>query len=258
MTIPTAKMELSPAELKGMLDRGEPFFLLDVRNQDEFAQTKIEGRHTPPTANIPYFDFLENEDAALAAVPTGRPVVVVCAKGGSSAWVVNDVLRPRGCAALNLDGGMAAWGRFYDVHAVPEASGGVRVWQLERTARGCLHHVVGSDREGGVAVVIDPPRHLALVLELVRREGLTVRHIIDTHAHADHVSGGPALAEAIGAPYFLHPYDGIHPTDVLPATVPYEWLHDGQEFRLGEARLQVIHVPGHTLGAVALSPACPT
>jgi glyoxylase-like metal-dependent hydrolase (beta-lactamase superfamily II) len=128
----------------------------------------------------------------------------------------------------------------------------VRIWQLERAARGCLHYVIGSDSEGGAAVVIDPPRHLTLVLELVRRKRLTVRHVIDTHAHADHVSGGPALAEATGASYFLHPYDGIHPTDVLPAAVPYEWLHDGQEFRLGEARLRALHVPGHTLGAVAL------
>jgi glyoxylase-like metal-dependent hydrolase (beta-lactamase superfamily II)/rhodanese-related sulfurtransferase len=251
MTTPAAKTELSPAELKGMLDRGEPFVLLDVRNRDEFARSKIEGRHTPPTANVPYFDFLEDADAALAAVPSGRPVVAVCAKGGSSAWVVNDVLRPRGRDALNLDGGMAAWGRFYDLHTVPEATGAVRIWQLERAARGCLHHVV-SHREGGMAIVIDPPRHLDPVLELLRREEVAVLHIIDTHAHADHISGGPALAEATGEPYFLHPYDGIHPTDVLPAAIPYEWLFDGLEFQLGDARLRALHVPGHTLGAVAL------
>ena len=45
-----------------------------------------------------------------------------------------------------------------------------------------------------------------------------------THGHADHISGGPALAERTGAPYHLHPYDAIHPIDVMPARLSSDWF----------------------------------
>lgn len=252
MTALATKASVMPAELKAMLDDGEPFILLDVRNEDEFQRWKVEGKHTPPTVNIPYFAFLEDTEGNAGKVPRDRPVVVICAKGGSSAWVADEVLRPRGYDVANLKGGMAAWGSYYAVHSVPEAVGTVRIWQLERPARGCLHHMIGYGQGVRQAVVIDPPRHYERVIDLARSEGLTITHIIDTHAHADHISGGPALARATGGTYWLHPYDGIHPLDVLPATIAYEWLHDGQQFSLGSAVLRAIHVPGHTLGITAL------
>lgn len=249
MTAFATTTHVTPAELKRVLDDGTPVLLVDVRNEDDFHTWKIEGRHTPPTINIPYFVFLEDRDGSAQAVPRDRPVVTVCAKGSAAAWVADEVLRPRGYIVVNLDGGMAAWGSFYAIHPVPEATGAVRIWQLERSSRGCLHYVIGQGKQ---AVVIDPPRHSGEVLTLAQGQGLTISDIIDTHAHADHISGGPALARATGATYWLHPYDGIHPLDVLPATIPFEWLHDGQQFALGRAVLRAIHVPGHTLGITAL------
>jgi glyoxylase-like metal-dependent hydrolase (beta-lactamase superfamily II)/rhodanese-related sulfurtransferase len=252
MTVLAAQPTVSSARLKEMLDGGEPFLLLDVRNEDEFQRWKIEGRQAPSTLNIPYFAFLEEPEESAHKVPKDKPVVAVCAKGESAAWVADEVLRPRGHDVAALEGGMAGWGRYYAVHAVPEASGVVRVWQMERPARGCLHHVIGYNDGGRKAVVIDPPRHYEQVLAVAQSEGMQITHVIDTHAHADHISGGPALARAAGAPYWLHPYDGIHPIDVLPATFSYEWLRDGQRFPLGDAVLRAIHVPGHTLGVTAL------
>jgi glyoxylase-like metal-dependent hydrolase (beta-lactamase superfamily II) len=75
--------------------------------------------------------------------------------------------------------------------------------------------------------------------------------VLDTHGHADHISGGPALAEKLGVPYYLHPYDGIHPLDVLPARISYGYLTDGQSFDVGGSQIRTIHIPGHTLGNVA-------
>jgi glyoxylase-like metal-dependent hydrolase (beta-lactamase superfamily II)/rhodanese-related sulfurtransferase len=252
MTALATKTHVTTAELKGMLDKGEPFLLLDVRNEEEFRRWKIEGLHTPPTVNIPYFAFLEDPEGSAQQVPRDRPVLAVCAKGGSSAWVADEVLRPGGYDVANLEGGMAAWGSYYAAHPLPEAAGVVHIWQLERPSRGCLHHMVGHGERIRQAVVIDPPRHYEQVLALAHDEGLAITDIIDTHAHADHISGGTALARATGARYWLHPYDGIHPIDVVPAAVHYEWLRDGQEFCLGSAVLRAIHVPGHTLGITAL------
>jgi glyoxylase-like metal-dependent hydrolase (beta-lactamase superfamily II) len=86
---------------------------------------------------------------------------------------------------------------------------------------------------------------------LVRGTGLTIEAVIDTHGHADHISGGPALAAKTGTPYYLHPYDAIHPMDMLPATIPYEAIRDGQRFVVGRHELTALHIPGHTLGLVA-------
>ncbi|MCS7167765.1 MAG: MBL fold metallo-hydrolase [Gemmatales bacterium] len=246
------KTQLTAAQLKELLDRGEKIVLLDVRNEEEYRRWPIESRHPVRMLNIPYYQFVETPDSAVAQVPRDAPVVAVCAKGGSSAWVVEEILLPRGYRAANLEGGMQAWGRFYQPRLVPEAEPVFRIWQLERPARGCLHYLVAYGPQHREAIVIDPPRHLEAILQLVDAHQLKITHILDTHAHADHISGGVALAQKTGAPYYLHPYDGIHPIDVLPATIPYEMTKDGQTFILGQARLQVLHIPGHTLGNTAL------
>jgi rhodanese-related sulfurtransferase len=85
----TEKMHITSSEMKRMLDAGEEFILLDVRNDDEFARWRIEGRHMPPTVHIPYFVAIEDPDGFMAHVerqiPKDRLVVAVCAKGDSSA-----------------------------------------------------------------------------------------------------------------------------------------------------------------------------
>jgi glyoxylase-like metal-dependent hydrolase (beta-lactamase superfamily II) len=86
---------------------------------------------------------------------------------------------------------------------------------------------------------------------LARGSGVTIQTVIDTHGHADHISGGVALADRTGATYYLHPYDAIHPFDMLPATIPYEFIRDSQTFPVGRHELEALHIPGHTLGLVA-------
>ena len=73
------KTTISVAELDEMIERGDSFLLLDVRNQDEFERWKIEGRTPFETVHIPYFQFIEDEDGSVNRVPKGKLVVVVCA-----------------------------------------------------------------------------------------------------------------------------------------------------------------------------------
>jgi glyoxylase-like metal-dependent hydrolase (beta-lactamase superfamily II)/rhodanese-related sulfurtransferase len=247
-------------DLKDRLDRGEDPFVLDVRAREDAAAFRLEGPRPLATVSAPYFEILESgnrDDVADAVVayaegelagklPRERTILTVCAKGGTSALVAEG-LRRLSYRVANLEGGMAAWGDHYDVRALA-AGAGRAIWQVSRPARGCVSYVVAS---GASAAVIDPLRHTAPYLELARALGLEIELVLDTHAHADHVSGGPALARASGARYHLHPYDAIHPMDLLPATIAYEPLRDGQVFALGRARIEALHVPGHTLGATA-------
>lgn len=249
---------LSAAALYERLHRSDDLLLLDVRNNEAFARLRIETRppsgRGPDTMNLPYFLFLEEDTAAtaLAAIPAGRPIVVVCAHGGASEMVAGR-LRQAGHTAANLAGGMDAWARLHVARTVV-ASESLRIYQIDRVARGCLSYVLISENW---AAVIDPSRHIDEYLHLLEAHGAALRMVVDTHAHADHISGGPALAEVTGAPYYLHPYDAIHPHDVLPANLAYESLRDGHRFRLGRVTIRALHVPGHTLGHVALAATTP-
>jgi len=254
-------VNLTVAGLRERLARGEPTFLLDVRASKEFAAWKIEGTRPIAALNVPYTRILAEADedniAAAAAeylgknfadkIPREPLVVAVCAKGGTSAFVAEG-LRALGYDSVNLEGGMVAWGNHYEELTVVDEAG-LTVIQVARPARGCLSWVVISERE---AVVIDPLRHVDRYAQLLEHHGARAFAVVDTHAHADHISGGRALAASARAPYYLHPYDAIHPMDLLPATFDFEFLHERRCLSFGGSTLDVLHVPGHTLGAVAL------
>lgn len=253
----------SPADLYGHLDAKRPFAILDVRNSDDFSAWKIEGRVPVRTINIPYFDLLDLEQdeqdvaAAVARAVPGQlreklpgkkePLLVVCAHGDTSPLVA-DGLRRLGYSAFNLEGGMAAWSEHYEIRPVID-SGRLSIIQVSRPAKGCLSYIVAS---GGMALVVDPARHTHLYTRLATGRGWRITAVIDSHLQADHLSGGVALAKALGVDYAMHPYDAIHPEDLMPAAFPFRYLQDGAVIALGEATVRALHFPGHTLGMTNL------
>jgi glyoxylase-like metal-dependent hydrolase (beta-lactamase superfamily II) len=109
---------------------------------------------------------------------------------------------------------------------------------------GCAAYVFGCGGLG-IGAVVDPQADdLESYLALASSKGLRITHVIDTHVHADHRSGGRALAERTGAAYCLH-----RSADVGFSFTP---LEDGQEIELGNTRLRVLHTPGHTPEGISL------
>ena len=248
MTLAEATMTaqaINIADVYADLLAGKELFILDVRNEDDFARWKVEGRAGHQVLNIPYFEFIEEEEESLAKLGQPAEVLVVCAKEGSSEYVAN-LLIENGISASYLEGGIVTWGDFYDTRLVIDHDYG-QIWQVARPARGDLSFVVVSE---GEAAIIDPLRHIEHYTQTIDGVGAKTKYIFDTHAHADHISGGPALAKETGGAYYMHPYDAIHPLDMLPATLPYNYLSDGQTFQLGQFEVKVIWYPGHTLGQV--------
>ncbi|HEY9856304.1 MAG TPA: MBL fold metallo-hydrolase, partial [Stenomitos sp.] len=214
----------------------------DVRNEEEFAASRIEGRHAVTTVNIPYFDFIEDDAAAIARMPFSREdrIVVLCAKGGSSDYVAG-VLREQGYQALNHVGGMIEWADFYDAHDVVAPSEDFVLVQFDRPGKASLSYLVGSQ---GEAIIVDPNRNIAPYLAEAERRGLVIKHVMDSHVHADYISGGPALAEATGATYHLSGacgYQGALRIDATPGPI-----------QMGSLSLEKLATPGHTPGSMSL------
>jgi glyoxylase-like metal-dependent hydrolase (beta-lactamase superfamily II) len=105
--------------------------------------------------------------------------------------------------------------------------------------------VVGDDLE---CVVLDAPHDVAAILEVVA--GRRVVAVLCTHGHDDHVRKAPELADATGAPTYLHPADRVLWDQVHPDRAPDHELHDEQVLELAGTTFHVIATPGHSPGAV--------
>jgi hydroxyacylglutathione hydrolase len=101
---------------------------------------------------------------------------------------------------------------------------------------GCASYLIG-DAGAGVAAVVDPKFEIDEYLELARYMGVAIEHILETHTHADHVSGHGRLAAATGAT--------IHINRAAGAEYAHEPFEDGWELALGDLVVRAIHTPGH-------------
>jgi glyoxylase-like metal-dependent hydrolase (beta-lactamase superfamily II) len=114
---------------------------------------------------------------------------------------------------------------------------------LHTTPAVAVSYLVGCGGQGASAVV-DPLGDVDPYLHASDEHGMTIRYVIDTHVHADHLSVGRSLAEASGAQYVLGP--GVEPA--FPVTT----VGDGEELELGNVLLRVMHTPGHTPEHISL------
>lgn len=103
---------------------------------------------------------------------------------------------------------------------------------------GCAAYLLGCGSLGRCAVVDAHERDVDTYIAFASSKGLRITHVIDTHVHADHRSGGRELANKVHAPYSLH--------EAASVGFPFARLQDGQEIELGNTRLKVLHTPGHT------------
>jgi hydroxyacylglutathione hydrolase len=92
--------------------------------------------------------------------------------------------------------------------------------------------------------VCDPIEQIEPYLRISKETGMKIRYVVDTHVHADHVSGGRRLAEATGADYVLH--------DSAGARFKFRGVKENEELDLGNVRIRVRHTPGHTPEHIAL------
>jgi glyoxylase-like metal-dependent hydrolase (beta-lactamase superfamily II) len=232
------------ADLKERIDAGESVAILDTRARADFGAWHIDAPNVT-TANVPYFEFLDGLTDDLATrvpEPTGgEPVYVVCAKGKSSQFVA-ELLAEAGHEATNLADGMRGWARLYEYTDITLPTGTL-VRQYRRPSSGCLAYMIVSE---GSAAVVDPlraftDRYLVDAEEL----GARVEFVLDTHVHADHVSGLRELADAAEATMVLPVAAAERGATYADAA---RLVEGGERIPVSDATLSVRHTPGHTSG----------
>ncbi len=95
-----------------------------------------------------------------------------------------------------------------------------------------------------MAAVVDPQQEIVPYLEAARATSMQIKYVIDTHVHADHISGGRRLAETTGAEYVLH-------ADAQ-ASYNFQGVREGDVLELGNVLIRVLHTPGHTPEHISL------
>ena len=238
-------MSVKPLQAKDVAEKvlfGE-LFILDVRNEKDYEDWKIEGKQVS-SINKPYFDLLDGIDHIVSELPKDKDVLVVCAKEGSSIFVAEQLTEAGLENIYYLAGGMKAWSEYIKPVKVGDLKNGGSMYQFNRLGKGCLSYMVVSN---GEAAVIDAVRTVEAYEEFAKEHAVTITNVMDTHLHADHISGGRKLAEKVGGTYWLPPKDAEE------VVFSYEPLVEGSVITVGGTKIEIaaLYSPGHTIGSTS-------
>ncbi|RPF52162.1 MBL fold metallo-hydrolase [Aquisalibacillus elongatus] len=231
---------ISVKELTEKILNHEKLFILDVRNTGEFDDWKVEGENVE-IHNQPYFDLMDGVEPVEEKLPKEEPIYVICAKGGSSQMVAEQIAEAGYDNVYSIEGGMKAYSEHLEPIKVGEVSDG-EIYQFVRIGKGCLSYLIVSNGEGAI---VDSNRMSTPYEQFVSKHQVDVKYVIDTHLHADHISGGKNLAEKLGADYYLPPKDaeGI--------TFEFNDIQEDDELNVGSTKIKSFYSPGHTIGSTS-------
>lgn len=237
----TALKTISVKDLARKVINHEDLFILDTRNTSDFDDWKIEGRNIE-VINSPYVELLEGVESILDKLPKSKEIYVICAKGGASEFVAEQIMEQGFTDVYSVAGGMKAWSEHLEPIKIGSLKSGGSIYQFVRIGKGCLSYLIESDGKGAI---IDTNRMLSPYEEIIKEHNITLTHVLDTHLHADHISGGRELAEKHNATYYLPPKDAGE------VTFNYSQINDGDEYKVGQTTIKAIYSPGHTIGSTS-------
>ncbi|HET7642866.1 MAG TPA: rhodanese-like domain-containing protein [Nitrososphaeraceae archaeon] len=252
------KQEIEPEDLKKKIDNDENIFLLDVRTPQEYDAWRISYDKYVNPKLIPVNRLFVNDPTLLKEIPMDKEIVTVCAHGNRSLMAAN-ILNQLGYNVKSVKGGMAGWNKVYDVAEIPvPKEAPFQILQIRRISKGCIGYIISS-KEDKLATVIDPSREIyEAFLKTAKNNGLQIIKLIDTHQHADHVSGIVKLIKTITtiepnaeltSAYFssLEDYDSSN-----SQLKNISFVKEGDRIDIGnKVTLKAIYTPGHTNGSMS-------
>ncbi|MGD9137530.1 MAG: MBL fold metallo-hydrolase [Desulfobacterales bacterium] len=221
------------------------FTLLDVRNNEEFGRFKVEGPHLTKMINIPYIEFIENEEVSVQQlqVPKEESVRIVCAKEGSAKYV-GEILINNGWKDVKiLEKGIKSWGNMLTPKLVTSQNG-YALYQFIRPGKAsCSYGLIYEDE----MVVFDPSRNVQFYQDFAHEHGARIVKTFETHLQADYISGSQHIHSKSGAQIVGHQ------NDFKDAVFEYKNINDQEifQFSQGGPEIKAIHTPGHTPGSTS-------
>ena len=255
------RQEIEPTELKKKIDNQEDIFILDVRTPQEYESWRLSyDSHQSPKL-IPVDRLFQNDSNLLKEIPKDKEIVTVCSHGNRSMMAAR-LLNQLGYRVKSVRGGMASWNKVSDVAEidVPKEAP-FRIWQVRRISKGCMGYIVSS-KEDGATVIIDPSREVYQdFLNVAKENGLKITKVLDTHQHADHVSGVAKLVRTISTltssqigAYF----SSVEEYHSENTEININYMKDGEQIEVSkDTSIRVIHTPGHTNGSMSFLIAYP-
>src|ERR671911_1546426 len=252
------KQEIEPEDLKKKIDNDENIFLLDVRTPQEYEAWRISYENHNNPKLIPVDRLFMNDPTLFKEIPKEKEIVTVCAHGHRS-MIAAKILHQLGYNVKSVKGGMAGWNKVYDVAEIPvPKEAPFKIWQIRRISKGCMGYIISS-KEDKLAAIIDPSREIyEAFLKTAKDNELQITKLLDTHQHADHVSGIVKLIKTITTTetnmeqtfaYFssLEEYDASN-----SPLKNIEYVKDGDRIDIGnKVTLRAINTPGHTNGSMS-------
>jgi glyoxylase-like metal-dependent hydrolase (beta-lactamase superfamily II)/rhodanese-related sulfurtransferase len=226
------------------LCKKKDMLVLDVRNEEDFGQFNVEGPFPFEMANVPYFEFMEEEDATVAKVSREKPIKVVCAKEGSAQYV-NEILVSHGFEDVAyLAGGIKTWGNLLTPKRINPESDDYALYQFIRPGKTSCNY--GLIYKGEMAI-FDPSRNYEFYQSFANNHQAKIVRTFETHLQADYISGSKQIANATGAEIMAHG------GDFSEASFQYSQVNDGDSFAMGGDGpvVKIMHSPGHTPGSTS-------
>lgn len=228
---------IAPEELYAKIQDAHSFTILDVRSESVAEDWKLDFTDIQ-TINYPYFELLEKLPEELEQqLPEDQEILVICTKGESSKMITQK-LQENGYNGVALEEGTQGWSKVHkrkELLTTPELD----VHQYIRPSSGCLSYILYSEDE---AVVIDPLKQFTdTYIKDVQENNATIKYVIDTHIHADHISGFSTLAEQTDATKIM--YQNSKERGVQYS---FNTVTDSEQIQFGSKTLKAFTTPGHT------------
>ena len=220
--------------LRTWLETGKEVSILDVRPIQERTEWFIPG-----SIHINAYDKLKAKNPdALHGLHLDKtiPVVTICASGKTS-LIAAGILNENGFEAYSLKGGMKGWSLSWNTAKLSFPA--FEIIQFRRTGKGCLSYIISSNNE---AIIIDASLPIEAYEEVLQKDKLKLKHVIETHIHADHLSRSKQIAENNNVTLHLP----------VPNKVNFDFVpvNETTVFKIGKISIKAIQTPGHTLESI--------
>ncbi|HEU4859359.1 MAG TPA: MBL fold metallo-hydrolase [Chitinophagaceae bacterium] len=227
--------EVSTETLRNWLETRKEVSILDVRPIEERLEWFIPG-----SIYFNAYDKLKaHKPDALYGLHLDKriPIVTVCAAGKTSSIAAGQ-LNEQGFEVYSLKGGMKAWSMAWNTAKLSFPD--FEIMQFRRTGKGCLSYMVISNDE---AIIVDASLPIEIYHDVLIKEKLKPKYVIETHIHADHLSRSKQLAESNSVKLHLPAPNNVN-FDFVPVT-------GSTVFQIGHISIKTIQTPGHTAESVS-------